>query len=110
MQRPTPSVSVLAGIAAVSAGLIWSYTPLSSSHASNPSPVAEERPMAPTGALPAAGFADVAKAVTPAVVNITTSGTEEVSDHTRPRGKMDDFFGSPFGPRRFGPPMEPKKS
>ena len=109
MQRPTPSVSVLAGIAAVSAGLIWSYTPLSSSHASNPSPVAEERPMAPTGALPAAGFADVARTVTPAVVNITTSGAEEVSDHARPRGKMDDFFGSPFGPRRFGPPMEPRE-
>ena len=108
MQRPTPSVSVLAGIAAVSAGLIWSYTPLSSSHASNPSPVVEERPMAPTGSLPAAGFADVAKTVTPAVVNITTSGAEEISDHARPRGKMEDFFGSPFGPRRFGPPMEPR--
>ena len=70
---------------------------------------AEERPMAPAGALPAAGFADVAKTVTPAVVNITTSGTEEVSDRARPRGKMDDFFGSPFGPRQFGPPTEPRE-
>lgn len=109
MKRPTPSVSVLAGIAAVSAGLIWSYTPLLPSHASNPAPAAEARPMAPAGALPAAGFADVAKTVTPAVVNITTSGAEEVSDHARPRGKMEDFFGSPFGPRRFGPPMEPRE-
>ena len=97
MKRPAQSISVLAGIAALSAGLIWSYTPLSPSHASNPSPAAEEHPLAPTGALPAAGFADVAKTVTPAVVNITTSGAEEVADSTRPRGRMEDFFGSPFG-------------
>ena len=58
MKRPVQSVSVFAGIAALSAGLIWSYTPLSSSHASNPSPVAEERTMTPAGGLPAAGFAD----------------------------------------------------
>ena len=109
MKRPAQSISVLAGIAALSAGLIWSYTPLSPSHASNPSPAAEEHPLAPTGALPAAGFADVAKTVTPAVVNITTSGAEEVSDSSRPRGRMEDFFGSPFGPRRFGPPMEPRE-
>ncbi len=109
MKRPTQSVSVLAGIAALSAGLIWSYTPLSQSHASNPSPIAEDRSAPVAGGLPAAGFADVAKAVTPAVVNITTSGAEEVSDQTRPRGKMEDFFGSPFGPRRFGPPMEPRE-
>ena len=109
MKRPTQSVSVLAGIAALSAGLIWSYTPLSPSHASNPSPTAEDRSTPVAGGLPAAGFADVAKTVTPAVVNITTSGAEEVSEQTRPRGKMEDFFGSPFGPRRFGPPMEPRE-
>lgn len=109
MKRPVQSVSVLAGIAALSAGLIWSYTPLSPSHASNSSPAAEERPLVQTGALPAAGFTDVAKTVTPAVVNITTRGIEEVSDHAGPRGKMEDFFGSPFGPRRFGPPMEPRE-
>lgn len=109
MNRPTQSISVFAGIAALSAALIWSYTPLSPSHASNPSPSPEERPAAAAGVLPAAGFADVAKTVTPAVVNITTSGAEEVSDSARPRGKMEDFFGSPFGPRRFGPPMEPRE-
>ena len=109
MKRPVQSVSVFAGIAALSAGLIWSYTPLSPSHASNASPAAEERPLVQTGGLPAAGFADVAKTVTPAVVNITTRGAEDVSDRARPRGKMEDFFGSPFGPRRFGPPMEPRE-
>ncbi|HNO34021.1 MAG TPA: DegQ family serine endoprotease [Nitrospira sp.] len=109
MKRPVQSVSVFAGIAALSAGLIWSYTPLSPSHASNASPAAEERPLVQTGGLPVAGFADVAKTVTPAVVNITTRGAEEVSDRARPRGKMEDFFGSPFGPRRFGPPTEPRE-
>ncbi len=109
MKRPTQSISLFAGIAGVGAALIWSYTPLSSSHASNPSPISEERPVAIAGALPEAGFADVAKTVTPAVVNITTSGAEEVSDTGRHRGRPEDFFGSPFGPRRFGPPMEPKE-
>ena len=92
MKRPVQSVSVFAGIAALSAGLIWSYTPLSPSHASNASPAAEERPLVQTGGLPVAGFADVAKTVTPAVVNITTRGAEEVSDRARPRGKMEDFW------------------
>ena len=109
MKRPTQSVSAIAGIAALGAALLWSYLPLTTSHASNPSPAAEERPATLTGTLPAAGFADVAKTVTPAVVNITTSGAEEVADSTRPRGRMEDFFGSPFGPRRFGPPMEPRE-
>lgn len=109
MKRPTQSISLFAGIAGLGAALIWSYTPLSSSHASNPSQTAEERPVTVAGALPAAGFTDVAKTVTPAVVNITTSGAEEVSDTGRHRGRPEDFFGSPFGPRRFGPPMEPKE-
>ena len=44
MKRPTQSVSAITGIAALSAALIWSYLPLTTSHASNPSPAAEERP------------------------------------------------------------------
>lgn len=112
MKRPIQSVGTLAGIAVLGATLVWSYASLTTSHASNPSPTAEERPIATAGSLPATGFADVAKAVTPAVVNITTSGSEEVSDSAGPRGRGEDFFGSPFGPfgpRRFGPPMEPRE-
>jgi serine protease Do len=59
--------------------------------------------------LPAAGFTDVAKTVTPAVVNITTSVAEKVSDSGQSRDRMEEFFGAPwgpFGPRRFGPPSE----
>ena len=109
MNRPAQSVSAFAGIAVLGATLIWSYASLTTSHASNPSPVVEERSGAISGALPSAGFADVAKAVTPAVVNITTSAAEQVSDSTHPRGRADEFFGAPFGPRRFGPPMEPRE-
>ncbi|MCI1277451.1 MAG: DegQ family serine endoprotease [Nitrospira sp.] len=109
MKRPLQSVSAIAGIAALGAALIGSYLSLTTSHASNPSPATEDRPATMAGGLPAAGFTDVAKSVTPAVVNITTSGAEEVSDSSRPRGRMEDFFGSPFGPRRFGPPMEPRE-
>ncbi len=109
MKRPTQSLSLFAGIAGLGAALIWSYTPLTTSHASNSSPSTEPRPVAVGSVLPASGFTDVAKTVTPAVVNITTSGAEEVSDGGRHRGRPEDFFGSPFGPRRFGPPMEPKE-
>ena len=73
MNRPTQSVGAFAAIAALGATLVWSYGSLTASHASNPSPVVEERSTPLSGSLPAAGFTDVAKAVTPAVVNITTS-------------------------------------
>jgi hypothetical protein len=86
MKRPTQSLSLFAGIAGLGAALIWSYTPLTTSHASNSSPSTEPRPVAVGSVLPAAGFTDVAKTVTPAVVNITTSGAEEVSDGGRHRG------------------------
>ena len=71
---------------------------------------------APGGALPANGFTDVAKAVTPAVVNITTVIGEKISGRggdNELRDRMEEFFGGPngpFGPRFRGPqgPMEPR--
>src|SRR4029078_8171942 len=59
---------------------------------------------APVGTLPANGFTDVAKAVTPAVVNITTVIGEKISGRAGkndPRDRMEEFFGGPNGP--FGP-------
>ncbi len=63
------------------------------------------------------GFTEVAKSVTPAVVNITASAERE--HRTKQRGsrdegreRMEEFFGSPFGPngpggrRGFGEPGE----
>jgi serine protease Do len=73
------------------------------------------------GSLPANGFTDVAKAVTPAVVNITTVIGEKLSGRggqNDPRDRMEEFFGpnSPFGPgpKFRGPqgpqgPMEPPR-
>ncbi len=64
-------------------------------------------------ASPANGFTEVAKMVTPAVVNITTVMSAKVSDgRTVPdelRERMEEFFGKPFGPRGRGQqgPMEP---
>ena len=74
---------------------------------------------APLGALPANGFTEVAKAVTPAVVNITTVIGEKISDRSGDndlRDRMEEFFGGPngpfgpFGPKFRGPqgPMEPR--
>src|SRR6476619_2541028 len=59
---------------------------------------------APAGMLPANGFTDVAKAVTPAVVNITTVIGEKISGRggeNELRDRMEEFFGGPNGP--FGP-------
>jgi serine protease Do len=68
----------------------------------------------PVAALPANGFTEVAKAVTPAVVNITTVMTEKVADgRSMPdelRERMEEFFGGPngpFGPRGFRGPQSP---
>jgi serine protease Do len=65
-------------------------------------------------APPAAGFAEVAKAVTPAVVNITTVVAEKTSDgRSMPddwRDRREEWFGGPggpFGPRGFRGPFGP---
>ena len=74
---------------------------------------------APADALPANGFTEVAKAVTPAVVNITTVIGEKISGRggqNDPRDRMEEFFGGPngpfgpFGPKFRGPqgPSEPR--
>jgi len=73
----------------------------------------------PVGTLPANGFTDVAKAVTPAVVNITTIIGEKISGRggeSELRDRMEEFFGGPngpFGPKFRGPqgpqgPMDPR--
>ena len=69
----------------------------------------------PVAALPTNGFTEVAKAVTPAVVNITTIMTEKVADgRSMPdelRDRMEEFFGGPngpFGPRGFRGPQTPE--
>lgn len=66
-------------------------------------------------ALPTNGFTEVAKAVTPAVVNITTIMTDKVADgRSMPdelRDRMEEFFGGPngpFGPRGFRGPQTPE--
>ena len=65
-------------------------------------------PATQVAATPAPGFTGVTKAVTPAVVNIT-SRVARMRDRG-PRDPMDEFFRSPFGPfGPFGPqgPMPP---
>ena len=66
-------------VAALGALLIWGGQSLSSSHASSPA-ASTATPVALTmSAATSNGFTEVAKAVTPAVVNITTVTVEKVS-------------------------------
>jgi serine protease Do len=88
-----------------------SFVPFSASGSTTATTVA-----APVGTLPANGFTDVAKAVTPAVVNITTVIGEKISGRngeSELRDRMEEFFGGPngpFGPKFRGPqgPMDPR--
>lgn len=94
-------------IAAVGAMFLWGGQSLPASHASSGIQAA-----ATAVALPIApatnGFTEVAKAVTPAVVNITTVIGEKVSDGRKIpdelRERMEEFFGGPQGPQSPGVP------
>ncbi len=95
MTRPLRyRLGAIAGAAALSAVLLWNGHVVPASQAS---------PAASITQPPANGFAEVAKAVTPAVVNITTAGSEHVSDSRDlpwpfgPRGHRGPE--PPFGPR-----------
>ena len=100
-------------VAALSALLIWGGQSLSNSHAS--SPAASPPPVALTmSPVPSNGFTEVAKAVTPAVVNITTVTVEKVSESRgvpdQLRERMEEFFGGPgglSGSRGFPGPQGP---
>ncbi|HMU56145.1 MAG TPA: DegQ family serine endoprotease [Nitrospira sp.] len=97
-------------VVALGATLLLGAQPFMASHASE-SPGAAPVAAAVPVAVPAAGFTDVAKAVTPAVVNITTVLTEKSGDGRNVpdelRERMDEFFGGPFGPRGFRGPQGP---
>ncbi len=67
-------------VASLSALLIWGGQSLSSSHASSPAASTATPVALAMSTTPSNGFTEVAKAVTPAVVNITTVTVEKVSD------------------------------
>lgn len=102
--HPYRTIGSVIGIGLVSGALIWGGHLLTASYAFN----APTSTTAPVAVAPAAnGFTEVAKQVTPGVVNITTVMTEKVSDgFSAPdelRDRMEEFFGKPFGPRGRGP-------
>jgi serine protease Do len=102
--HPYRTIGSVIGIGLVSGALLWGDHSLTTSYASNPS---SPTTMPVVATPPANGFTEVAKHVTPAVVNITTVMTEKVSDGLSVpdelRDRMEEFFGKPFGPRGRGP-------
>ena len=111
-QQVKLTIGIVGAVAVAAAMTLWGGQPMTLSHASSAAQEAGVAPMVPG----ANGFAGVAKAVTPAVVNITTVAAEPVADGRKIpdelRDRMEEFFGgpgSPFGPRR-GPqgPGEPR--
>jgi serine protease Do len=99
------------GAAILGAILVWGGQSLTSPHASNAAPSAASTANTVNVGPPANGFAEVAKAVTPAVVNITTVTVEKMANGRGGpdefRERMEEFFGSPFGPRGFRGPQGP---
>ena len=101
-------------VTALSTLLIWGSQSLPFSHASSPVASPAMPGTITMNAMPANGFTEVAKAVTPAVVNITTVTGGKVSDSRgvpdELRERMEEFFGGPggpFGPRGFRGPQKP---
>jgi serine protease Do len=93
---PSRSWGLTLGLALVGAVALWFGHSTLDSHASSPAvpPSMQSALMQPPGA-PTPAFTDVAKHVTPAVVNITVPRTGE----GRPsREQMEEFFGSPWNP------------
>jgi serine protease Do len=115
MSQPVrKSIHVAITAAALGAILLWGSQSLAPSHASSSlTPTASPVAVSMAGP-PSNGFTDVAKAVTPAVVNITTVTTDRVSEgrsgQDELRDRMEEFFGGPngpFGPRGFPGPQGP---
>lgn len=107
--HPRRTISPILGVGLVSGALLWSgHSPTVSSA----STALSQGTASAAGVSPAPGFTDVAKRVTPAVVNITTVMTENVVDGSplpdELRERMEEFFGKPFGPRgqRPGDPFD----
>lgn len=103
-------IGFVIGIGLISGVMGWGGYWLNLSQASSP-------PTANVGGTtlttPANGFTEIAKRVTPAVVNITTVITEKVSGpgsgQEDLRDGLEEFFGQPFHPRSRGSerPWEP---
>jgi len=118
-QRVWKSVGMMVGMAVLGTVFVvgsQSFVP----HPATGSTAAPAAVAAPMSGLPANGFTEVAKAVTPAVVNITTVIGEKISERggrNDLRDRMEEFFGGPngpFGPKFRGPqgpqgPMEPPR-
>lgn len=98
------AIYFIAGISLLAGFLGWGSNVLTSSYASSV-PIQVEVPVTVTA--PAPGFTEVAKQVTPTVVNITTVMAEKASDGlSQPdelRDRMEEFFGKPLDPWGRGP-------
>jgi serine protease Do len=102
--HPYRTIGTVIGIGLVSGALIWGGQSFTASYAGN---VSSPAAISVAVTAPANGFTEIAKQVTPAVVNITTVMTEKVSEELSVpdelRDRMEEFFGKPFGPRGRGP-------
>lgn len=103
-------LGIIIWLLAILATAAWVGESITSSHASSSTGHTVASPTMPATQISTPGFAEVAKAVTPAVVNITASmgdrGHEGRGQRDRMRERMEEFFGSPWGP--FGPPGGPR--
>jgi serine protease Do len=94
---------VVIGAALFMGGEYLSYSHNTGSGGLSAAAAAVPAPVVSKGAMP--GFSQVAKAITPAVVNITASRVARGRDRG-PRDPMDEFFGFPWGPQGPMPPRD----
>ncbi len=113
-QRIGRSLGTTLAMVALGIVLVWAGQALTVSSASSSGTTLAAPDALTVMAPPSNGFAEIAKAVTPAVVNITTVMVEKISDgpsmSDELRERMEEFFGGPrgpFGPRGFRGPQWP---
>ena len=98
------TIGSVIGIGLIVGILTWSDSSIMTSLASG---APASTPVAAPIAAPTNGFTEVAKQVTPAVVNITTVMTDKISERSSSpdelRDRMEESFGRPFDPRGKGP-------
>ena len=100
-------VGLVAGMALMAViGFLSGDYFLSSQMSSAAIPTVVSQPSSPVALGSAPSFVGVAKAVTPAVVNITPAKASRTRDRRDLRDQMEEFFGLPGGPRMPGEPRD----
>ncbi|MBI5853836.1 MAG: trypsin-like peptidase domain-containing protein, partial [Nitrospirae bacterium] len=102
-------ISLIAGLLVLGLVGLWTGEQLLTPPASEATTAAVVAPSTTPAATTMPNFVDAAKAITPAVVNITPAQETRTKGRRDMRDQMEEFFGFPFGPNGPRAPREPRE-